>query len=175
VPGIKGQETGVHVSWLREEFHECPPDADKATVTMYARAWVWHIFATVLFPDSTGCQSGFVTLPLVPLQEQPAMVLLLEGALVSWSLAMNECGGHKDLRGLGRRRVIPYVHGRTRVVMLKPDLPEPTYLSALVKRCLPGPFIAQGRVVILRPGARQVAPWWLKPYTTSRALMARRS
>jgi hypothetical protein len=23
-------------------------------VTMYARAWVWHMFATVLFPDNTG-------------------------------------------------------------------------------------------------------------------------
>jgi hypothetical protein len=26
------------VSCLREEFHECPPDADKATLIMYARA-----------------------------------------------------------------------------------------------------------------------------------------
>jgi hypothetical protein len=42
------------VSWLCEEFHECPPDADEAIVTMYARAWVWHMFATVLFSDSTG-------------------------------------------------------------------------------------------------------------------------
>jgi hypothetical protein len=41
------------------------------------------------------------------------MVLLLEGALVSWSLAMDECGGHEDLRDSGRRSVIPYVHGRT--------------------------------------------------------------
>jgi hypothetical protein len=39
------------------------------------------------------CQSGFVTLPLVLLQEQPSVVLLLEGPLVSWSLAMDECGG----------------------------------------------------------------------------------
>jgi hypothetical protein len=23
-------------------------------VTLYARAWVWHMFATMLFPDSTG-------------------------------------------------------------------------------------------------------------------------
>jgi hypothetical protein len=37
VPGVKGQEAGVCVSWLCEEFHECPPDADEATVTMYAR------------------------------------------------------------------------------------------------------------------------------------------
>jgi hypothetical protein len=42
------------MSWLCEEFHECPPDADEAIVTMYARAWVWHMFATVLFSDSTG-------------------------------------------------------------------------------------------------------------------------
>jgi hypothetical protein len=54
VPGVKGREAGVHVLWLREEFHECPPDPDEATVTMYARAWVWHMFATVLFLDSTG-------------------------------------------------------------------------------------------------------------------------
>jgi hypothetical protein len=41
------------------------------------------------------------------------VVLLLEGALVSWSLAMDERGGHGDLRGLGHRSVIHYVHGRT--------------------------------------------------------------
>jgi hypothetical protein len=40
-----------------------------------------------------------------------AVVLLLEGALVSWLLAMREYGGHKDLRGSGHRSVIPYVHG----------------------------------------------------------------
>jgi hypothetical protein len=44
-----------------------------------------------------------------------------------------------------------------------------------VKRCLPGPFIPQGRVVTMRPGARQVASKWLKPYITSRVLMARSS
>jgi hypothetical protein len=57
------------------------------------------------------CRSGFATLPPVPLQEQPAVVLLLEGSLVSWSLAMDKRGGHEDLRGSGRRSVIPYVHG----------------------------------------------------------------
>jgi hypothetical protein len=46
------------------------------------------------------CQSGFTTLPPVPLQEQPIVVLLLDGALTSWSLAMDEHGGHEDLRGL---------------------------------------------------------------------------
>jgi hypothetical protein len=41
------------------------------------------------------------------------VVLLLERVLVSWSLAMDERGGYKDLRGLGRRSVIPYIHRRT--------------------------------------------------------------
>jgi hypothetical protein len=57
------------------------------------------------------CRSGFTTLPPVPLQEQPVVVFLLEGALVSWLLAMREYGGHEDLRGSGRQSVIPYVHG----------------------------------------------------------------
>jgi hypothetical protein len=40
VPGVKGREAGVHVTWLREELRECPSNADEATVTLYARAWV---------------------------------------------------------------------------------------------------------------------------------------
>jgi hypothetical protein len=54
-----------------------------------------------------------MTLLSVLLQEQSAVVLLLEGALVSWSLVMDKRGGHEDLRGLGCRSIIPYVHGRT--------------------------------------------------------------
>jgi hypothetical protein len=41
------------------------------------------------------------------------VVLLLERALVSWPLAMDERDGHEDLLGSGCRSVIPYVHGRT--------------------------------------------------------------
>jgi hypothetical protein len=41
------------------------------------------------------------------------VVLFLERVLVSWSLGMDECGRHEDLRGSGCRSVIPYVHGRT--------------------------------------------------------------
>jgi hypothetical protein len=46
----------------------------------------------------------------VLLQEQPVVVLLLEETLISWSLAIDECGGYEDLRGSGHRSVIPYVH-----------------------------------------------------------------
>jgi hypothetical protein len=41
------------------------------------------------------------------------VVLLLERVVVSWSLAIDERGGHEDLRGSGHRNVIPYVHRRT--------------------------------------------------------------
>jgi hypothetical protein len=92
------------------------------------------------------------------------VVLLLDRDLISWSLAMNE-RGHEDLRGSGCRSVIPYVYGRTELYCSSMYEPESAYLSAgldrpifltHVKRCLPGPFIAQGRVVTMRPGARQV-------------------
>jgi hypothetical protein len=59
------------------------------------------------------CRSGFAIHPPALLQEQPVVLLLLDGALVSWSLAMDECGGYEDIRGSGQRSVILYVHGRT--------------------------------------------------------------
>jgi hypothetical protein len=40
------------------------------------------------------------------------VVHLLEGALVSWSLAMDECGGHEDLHSSRCQSIIPYIHGR---------------------------------------------------------------
>jgi hypothetical protein len=85
------------------------------------------------------------------------VALLLEGALFSWSLDMDERSGYEDLRGSGRRSVIPYIHGRTEVVLLKPALFEPAFLSAPEKWRLPEPFIAQGRTVTMSPEARQVA------------------
>jgi hypothetical protein len=97
---------------------------------------------------------------------------------------MDEHGGHKDLRGSGRRSVIPYVHGTTELYCSSLYEPESAYLfvgldrpifSTPVKRCLPRPIIAQGQVITMRPGARQVAPRWLKPYTAFRALMAMNS
>jgi hypothetical protein len=103
------------------------------------------------------------------------VILLLERALVCWSLAIDECGGHEDLYGSGRRSIIPYVHGRTELYCSSLPYPSQPFSSTPVKWRLPEPFIAQGRTVILRPGARQVAPRWLKPYTSSRVLMARRS
>jgi DNA-directed RNA polymerase specialized sigma24 family protein len=39
------------------------------------------------------------------------VVLLLEGLRSHEELAIREYGGYEDLRGSGRRSVIPYVHG----------------------------------------------------------------
>jgi hypothetical protein len=44
--------------------------------------------------------------------EQSAVILLLERTLISWSLDIDECGGHEDLRGSDRQSVISYVYGR---------------------------------------------------------------
>jgi hypothetical protein len=65
----------------------------------------------ILFVSLYG-RSGFTTRPPVLLQEQPVVVLLLKRILVSWSLDIDECGRHADLRGLGRQSVKPYVHKR---------------------------------------------------------------
>jgi hypothetical protein len=120
-------------------------------------------------------RSGFTTLPLELLQEQPVVVLLLERALVSWSLAIDERGGHEDLCGLDRRSVIPYIYRRTELYCSSLPCLSHLFFLTHVKWCLPEPFIAQGWAVTLRPGARQVALRWLKPYTTSRIIMARSS
>jgi hypothetical protein len=51
-----------------------------------------------------------MTLSSVFPEEQPTVVFLLERDLVSRMLAMDEHGGHEDLRGLGRWNVTTYVH-----------------------------------------------------------------
>jgi hypothetical protein len=59
------------------------------------------------------------------------VALLLEEVLISCSLAMDEHGGHEDLCDLSHRSVIPYVHGRIGIVLLKPAMTEPTFSSRL--------------------------------------------
>jgi hypothetical protein len=55
-------------------------------------------------------RTGFTTLPPVLLQEQSAVLLLLERVLVSWSVGIDEHDRHEDLRSSGRRSIISYVH-----------------------------------------------------------------
>jgi hypothetical protein len=81
------------------------------------------------------------------------MVLLLGMTLVSWSLAMNECSGHEDLRGSGRWSVLPYFYERTELYCTSLSCLSFFFFLTLVKRRLTKPFIAQDRTVTLRPGA----------------------
>ena len=46
--------SGVLISWLRQEFTQCPEEVDEETVGYYCRAWILHLFACVLFPDAMG-------------------------------------------------------------------------------------------------------------------------
>jgi hypothetical protein len=71
------------------------------------------------------------------------VVLLLGMVLASWSLALDEYGGHQDLRGSGRRSVMSYVHGRTVLYCSSLScLCEPEPFFDHLNWCLLGPFIA---------------------------------
>jgi hypothetical protein len=58
------------------------------------------------------------------------VVLLLDGDLVSWSLAIDEHGEYEDLHGSVCRSVIPYVHERIEL-----------YCSSLSCLCKPEPYL----------------------------------
>lgn len=55
--------SGVSLAWLRQSFGECPAAADDQTVSYYCRAWVLHLFGSVLFPDATGDSASWMFLP----------------------------------------------------------------------------------------------------------------
>jgi hypothetical protein len=116
------------------------------------------------------CRSGFMTLPPVLLQEQPAVVLLWGKTLASWLLVMDERGGHQDLCGSGHRSVIPYEHGR--IELYCTSLPCLSLFFFLTDSLIPmkwrqpETFISQGWVVTMSPKARQVASGQVKPYAT---------
>jgi hypothetical protein len=97
------------------------------------------------------------------------MVLLLQRALVSRSLAMDELGGREDLCDSDHRSIIPYVHGR--MVLYYSSLISSIYVSLSLsffsdslKWCLLEPFIAQSRTITTSFKARQVASGQVKLY-----------
>jgi hypothetical protein len=108
-------------------------------------------------------------------RSSPFVVILWGRSLASSSLAMDERSWYEDLRGSGSQSIIPYVYWRTELYYSSLPCLSHFFFSDLWICCLPDPFIAQGRTVTLKSKAWQVAPRWLKPYTTSRVLMARSS
>jgi hypothetical protein len=74
--------------------------------------------------------------------------------LASWSLAMDKCDEHQYLRGSGRRSVIVYVHGRTKLYCTSMLCQSLFFFLTPVKWRLPEPFIAQDWIVIMSLEAR---------------------
>jgi hypothetical protein len=75
--------------WLCKEFNQCSPDTDEATVTLYARAWVWHMFATMLFSNSMGGRRVLDVHPNpIGLERGGCLQLELSGAGVPILLAL---------------------------------------------------------------------------------------
>ena len=59
--GEQGARTsGVLISWIREEFAQCPEEADEETVGYYCMVWILHLFACVLFPDAMGDSASWM-------------------------------------------------------------------------------------------------------------------
>jgi len=53
--GEQGAHTSrVLISWLWQEFAQCPAQAYEETIGYYCRAWILHLFTYVLFPDAMG-------------------------------------------------------------------------------------------------------------------------
>jgi hypothetical protein len=85
------------LSLLVMDAFECPPGFELGCSSCYVNSRAPSLLPrNIIIWLVTNCRSGFATLPSVPLQEQPAVVLLLEGVVVSLSLALGECGGHGD-------------------------------------------------------------------------------
>ncbi|CAO2164020.1 unnamed protein product [Urochloa humidicola] len=58
--------TGVSSGWIAEHFGQPPAaDADDAVVERYARAWLWHMLAGFLFPDSSGNTISWMWLDVI--------------------------------------------------------------------------------------------------------------
>jgi hypothetical protein len=51
-------------------------------------------------------------------------------------LALDKCSGHQDLRGSGRRSIIPYDYGRMRIILFTSWLFLSVALSGLKRTCL---------------------------------------
>lgn len=68
--GLKPDHTVLHggtlkLSWLRDNFHQPPQNADEATLQRYARAYIFALVGGLLFTDKSGCDVQLIFLPLL--------------------------------------------------------------------------------------------------------------
>jgi hypothetical protein len=102
-----------------------------------------------------------MTHPLVLLRA-PCCGSLLERAYVAQALAMEKHGGHEDLRGSGRRNVIPYIHGRVCCIAVCARAVQAMSLTCLNLTPAP-PFVAQGCGSYKGSLGPDRCPEWLGP------------
>lgn len=64
--GVKDRMTsGVPLSWVRNNFKECPENAYPEVIERYAKVWLWHLVGSFLMPDSSGNTLSWMTLPIL--------------------------------------------------------------------------------------------------------------
>ncbi|CAN6381927.1 unnamed protein product [Urochloa humidicola] len=77
--------TGVHSSWLAQHFGTPPPpDANDGVVERYARAWLWHLVAGFLFPDSSGNTISWMWVPIIGEQWENIALYSWGSAALGW-------------------------------------------------------------------------------------------
>ncbi|XP_078162266.1 serine/threonine-protein phosphatase 7 long form homolog [Carex rostrata] len=57
-------KVAINISWLRNNFSECAPSADRVTVKQYARAYCLMLVGSLLFTDHSGDSISAIYLPL---------------------------------------------------------------------------------------------------------------
>lgn len=60
-----GKTNGVRFSWLVQHFRRCPAGVNNEIVQHYARAYLWYIFGSVLFPDAGGDHCSWMWLDYI--------------------------------------------------------------------------------------------------------------
>ncbi|CAO2822900.1 unnamed protein product [Amaranthus hypochondriacus] len=57
--------SGLHVTWLAQNFSHLPEGVDEVTIERYAKAYLFYLLVAVLFADKTGSQVQILYLTLL--------------------------------------------------------------------------------------------------------------
>ena len=96
--------TGVTSAWLTQHFGTPPgADANGGTVARFARAWLWHLIAGFLFPDSSGNTISWMLLELIGQDWDNIATFSWGNATLGWlySQLCDACRRSKDSANLG--------------------------------------------------------------------------
>ena len=53
-PTKERNPSGATYVWIKQQFSQCPADANEETILQYARAYVWYVISRSLFADAGG-------------------------------------------------------------------------------------------------------------------------